>query len=258
MVSPQKTVGYQPQALPGVDTQDPPILFHYEGEQTAVLESDITDHFVEDNTSIQDQWSLHPDQITTQGFIGELNDVPPIALASQLALAQKLTVLGAYTPQLSITALNAYNEALFLYQQALTAAAAYTQARATINGTGLTESVISSSGLSTQPNQTQQQIYFQKFYEYRQSRTLFTIQTPWAVWTNMAIKTLRAIQDAESTMVTDFEVTFKQIRFAENITINTNQTQGRLQDQSASSTNLGTSQPPLATQTLATQIAQVA
>jgi hypothetical protein len=248
LVSPQSTIGYQPQnpASPsGQTTQPPPsILFHYEGEQVVALESDITDHYIEDNTTIQDQWALKPETITTHGFIGELNDVAPGALAAIQAIADKLTIISAYTPVLSATALLAYNEAFQLYQVGLNAVNSAVAAWSSLSGTG-GESVISAQGISLQPNQNKQQIAFQQFYGYWRSRTLFTVQTPWAVFQNMAIKSLRAIQDAETRMITDFEVNFKMIRTAATVTTPgiALTYQGRAAAQAASLTDLGTSTP---------------
>src|SRR6185437_12425544 len=119
VASPESVVGYQPQNLDGTLSAAPAILFHYEGEQTATLESDITDHYIEDNTAIQDQIAIKPVMITTQGFIGELNDVSPKALQPVQQLASKLTTISGYAPSLSTTALIAYNEAFFAYQTAL-------------------------------------------------------------------------------------------------------------------------------------------
>ena len=76
---------------------------------------------------------------------------------------------------------------------------------------------IGSSGISsTGSAQNKQQLVFQRFYGYWRSRTLFKVQTPWAVFDNCAIKSLRAIQDAETNTITDFEVSFKVIRVATN------------------------------------------
>lgn len=239
LVSPQKTIGYQPQNNPtnnGVSSQQPPaLLFHYEGEQTIALESDITDHYVEDNTAIQDQISIKPEIITTHGFIGELNDIAPAALAPIQAIANKLTTISAYTPALSATALLAYNEAFQLYQIGASAVQSAVAAWSSINGTG-GESVISSGGLTSQSNQNKQQVMFQQFYGYWRNRTLFTVQTPWAVFTNMAIKTLKAIQDAETNVITDFEVSFKTIRFAST---QTDQGQGLIADGRAATQSSG-------------------
>ncbi len=249
LVSPQKTIGYQPQngiAKNGkTSLTKPALLFHYEGEQTVTLESDITDHFVEDNTAIQDQISLKPEIISTHGFIGELNDVAPAILAPVQLLANKLVTVGAYLPSLSITALLAYNEAFQIYQVASNAANSAIAAWSALTGTG-GESVVGSNGIQVQASQTKQQFYFQQFYAYWRARTLFTVQTPWAVFQNMAIKSLRAIQDAETNVITDFEVSFKMIRLASTVTLTASEAailQGRLANQSAGVTNQGTSTP---------------
>lgn len=248
LVSPQNTIGYQPQSNPllnGQTQQQPPsILFHYEGEQTASLISDITDHYVEDNTAISDQIALHPEEVTTHGYIGELNDVPPAALAAIQAIADKLTVISAYTPGLSETALLAYAEAFQLYQVGLNLVNSSVAAWSSINGTG-GESVISGNDafpIAREPNQNRQQEAFQQFYGYWRNRQLFTVQTPWAVYQNMAIKSLRAIQSEETSVVTDFEITFKLMRFASTQS-NLPSLQGRAATQSSDPTDLGTSTP---------------
>jgi hypothetical protein len=254
-VSPQQTVGYQPQPPPG-GPQQSAIVFHYEGEQTSTLESDITDHFIEDNTAIQDQISLKPIIITTHGFVGELNDVAPLGLQTLQQAAQKLVAIGAYTPGLSATALLAYNEAAFAYQTATSAASSVVASWNTLNNSGAGgENVINGNSNVSQANpfvgtkqgsQTIQQQYYQNFYSYWITRTLFTIQTPWAIFQNMAIRTIRAIQDAETNTITDFEISFKQMRFADTQSIldgtvvDSSNTQGQLQYQSQSAVSNGT------------------
>lgn len=251
LVTPQNTVGYQPQSLTTLNGQPQPlgpsILFHYEGENTATLESDITDHYTEDNTAIQDQIALRPIVITTQGFIGELNNVPPSSIfAAAYVAAQKLTVISGYTPGLSITALEAYNEALFAYQTVTGLANSLNSAWSSITGGAGGESVINGLSISQQANQTKQQQYFQQFYLNWINRTLFTVQTPWAVFQNMAIKSLRAIQAAETNVITDFELTFKQMRFASTTLASTGfssylNTQARLQTMTVPTVSLGSS-----------------
>jgi hypothetical protein len=241
VVSPQDVIGYQPQNFPSFKkdlTAPPPaLLFNYEGEQTVALSSDITDHFIENNTAIQDQISLKPEIITTSGFIGELNNVAPRGLQTLKFAADKLTALSPYTPQLSATALLAYNDAVLGYSVAKNLLKATIAASSSLVGLG------GSSGLGGQGvingssnvsvgadgsvdgiganrlTQTNQQIYFQQFYGYWKNRTLFTVQTPWAVFQDMAIQSLRAIQDAETRMISDFEITFKLLRFATTNTV---------------------------------------
>lgn len=254
LVSPQNTVGYQPlnpvqaNGLPSLAPTPAAFVFHYEGEQTVDLESDITDHYVEDNTAVQDQIALKPEIVNTDGFIGELNDVPPAFLAPVQAAAQKLTTVVAYKPQLTTTALIAYSEALFLYQ---TAANAVNSALSTVSsiGNAITgnggQAVIGANGLAQGSAQNRQQTAFQQFYVYWKNRTLFNVQTPWAVFQNMAILKLKAIQDAETNVISDFHVTFKMIRVASTLTLSSSTSflDGRLQSQGSSLVNTGTASP---------------
>lgn len=216
------SIGYQPQNVvtDSADGKTPAqpesFLFDYEGEQSISLTSDITDHFIEDNTAIQDQIALRPTIVNTHGFIGELNDVVPKALKPLKTAVDKLIAVSAYTPELSITAQLAYNNAAQIYATAKNLKDNAVATWNTINGTAGV-SVITGNGIETKQNQNKQQVAFQKFFGYWSSRTLFTIQTPWAIFKDMAILSLRAVQDADTRVITDFEVSFKQMRFANTI-----------------------------------------
>ena len=244
--NPQNTIGYQPQSssssLGVTVSSQPALLFHYEGEQTVALESDITDHYIEDNSAIQDQIALKPEIVTTHGFIGELNDVPPASLAVLQAAANVLAPLGAYFPQLSVTALEAYNNAFQLYQTANNAVNAGVSAIASLSGSSGTSVINGSTTFNKLPHQNKQQTMFQSFYGYWLNRTLFTVQTPWAIFQNMAIQSLRAIQDADTQVITDFEVRFKLIRMT-NSAVGTPIQNGRLASQAAGAVQNGTQTP---------------
>lgn len=207
-------------------------LFHYNGEETVTLKSDITDHYIEDNTALQDQIALRPEMITTHGYIGELNDILPALLEPLKFAANKLTVISAYTPGLSLTALRLYNQATLAY--------------ATVSA--LADSAVSAwnfiTGGNNKPAQNKQQKAFQQFYGYWRNRTLFTIQTPWAIFDNMAIDTLRAVQGEDTRVITDFEITFKAIRIATTTLVTTKTGQGRYINQSSPLIDNGTSTPP--------------
>ncbi len=252
LVTPKQTVGFQPQNPDSPDdglavTVLPPpnaFLFAYEGENVLQLESDITDHYVEDNTAIEDNIALKPPLYTVQGFVGELDDVAPGFLQPVKFAADKLTAIGAFAPQLSATALIAYSEALFLYQTAANVANSAVAAWSTVTGQG-GESVIDGEGIDLADNQSKQQVALQRLYGYWAERRLFTIQTPWAIFQNMAIHKIRAIQEADTDKVTNFAIDFKLIRKASTLTTgNVSATaQGRLQSQSSGVTNQGTSTP---------------
>lgn len=262
LATPNTTQGYQPQnantADPNSPTaqQPPALLFHYEGENSVVIESDITDHYIEDNTAIQDQIALKPEIVNTDGYIGELNDISPPALKPLLQAAQKLTVIDAYTPVLSATAILAYNEAFQAYQTSQTATQAAVSAWSsigsagqggenTIGSSGLGASVFSQSTGQVKNNQNKQQTAFQQFYGYWRSRTLFTVQTPWAIFQNMAISRLQAIQDEMTRVISDFKVTFKMMRFSSTSSTvgNAPILQARASTQGASLVDLGTTTP---------------
>lgn len=255
LVSPQKTIGYQPQnpddddGETSTDEQPPALLFDYEGEQTVTAESDITDHYVEDNTARQDHIALKPVTITVHGFIGDLNDVVPNLLAPIKFIADKLTVLTAYTPELTTTAQIAYATAFQLYQTAAKVLNSAVAAWNTITGQGgLTEIGAGefSFELNAEKNQTPQQKAFQQFYGYYTQRALFTVQTPWAVFKDMAIKSIRAIQDAETRVMTDFEVTFKMIRKASTTLLDADEAAaflGQAKAQASKLSDLGISSP---------------
>jgi hypothetical protein len=200
-------VGIQPQAAPlspGITPQANPdaLIFNYEGEQTITLESDITDHYIEDNTAINDQIALRPELITTHGFIGELNNILPSSLQALQTAAQAVSVISGYTPSLSITALLALNKAEQAYQTGNQLSNLAVNAFNTITGAG---------------TQNKQQKAFGQIYGWWQNRTLMTVQTPWNLFINCAIKTARIIQDPDTQLITDFEVTFKVLRFASTV-----------------------------------------
>ena len=267
LVSPQATVGYQPENPPNVDgsastaPRPPAFLFNYEGEQTLNLQSDITDHYVEENYSIEDHIALKPEEFSTHGFVGELTDIAPDLLKPVKAIADKLTTVVAFEPEKTIAAQIAYNTAFQLYQVGRSAVNSAVSAWSTVENlfTGSDgQNVIGSGGLGNQFDfatgnvrgvQNKQQTAFQQLYGYWSLRTLFTIQTPWAVFQNMAIKNLKAFQDAETNQITDFEVTFKMIRIAKTQTGLSGLTglldlfQGRSKAQASGVTNLGTSSP---------------
>src|SRR5574343_355335 len=86
-------------------------LFDFEGENTVNIGSEISDHFLENNSTVQQHIANRPITVTVRGFVGELTDVVPDYLRPLQIVADKLTILSAYTPSLSITALRVFNTA---------------------------------------------------------------------------------------------------------------------------------------------------
>lgn len=230
LVWPEQNVGYQPQTqiYGGKVSNNEKFLFHYEGDQSVTLTSEITDNYVEQNYALQDHISLAPELISTSGFIGELNNVVPEALEPLKTAAEKLTIIDAYTPVLSVSGLRAYNLALQAYQateilksQGIKAWDTISKGQVSANeidtsiqGTGFADTVDFAT-------QNKQQVAFQKFYGYRKARVLFTVQTPWAIFKNCAIQEVIALQTADTRTVSTFSITFKTINVANSsLTLN--------------------------------------
>ena len=245
LVSPQKNIGIKPKQQGALTLNVPSFLFHINGTDQVALSSDITDHYIEDNTAINDHITFRPEIVTVQGYIGELNNVTPEILQPVRLAAEKLTIINAFTPSLSLTALRAYNIAEQLYRTANNAADAAVAAWNSISNSqfGTTRgqlNEIGSNGLVTDNgNQTKQQKAFQQLYGYYKKGTLFKVQTPWAVFDNMVIQNMVAIQDEETTSVSDFKLEFKMIRFASTEDAYLLTTQGRFANQGAPEVSLG-------------------
>lgn len=202
LVRPGVNIGYQPQARPSkygdVPPNPPKFLFNQEGENIAESSSEITDHYVENNTAIQDHIALKPLMISVQGFVGELIsdqlDFAPGLDEGLNYIEGKLTPLSQYAPDFTNDVLRFRNTATRIAQT-----------------TELIKDTVENvkEGL----NSTQQQDAFNLFYSYQQNRILFTVQTPWAVFTDMALENIRTIQNDETRFMTSFELSFKQMNF---------------------------------------------
>lgn len=241
--------GYQPTSRSPDGTilrESPTLVFHFEEEQTITLESDITDHFSEDNRTLTDQIALKPEIVTTHGFIGELNDVVPLPLRPLKFLADKLQSIPGFEPQFNAQALIAYNTAVQLYNTAINSVNDAVATVNTIGGEfgagsipGVESTSLGSGAFAPATVQTKQQKMFGQFYGYWKTRTLFTVQTPWASFEDMAIKMVRAIQDPNTRMITDFNVTFRKINFAETVIVGATIFAGRAATQASSLADRG-------------------
>lgn len=237
LVTPLVDQGIQPLALTAsADQQDgaqelEPIIFDFQGEQSVDMTSDITDHYSEDNLSLQDQIALRPEIIRTNGYIADLNDIVPDALKPLQTALVKLTPLTAYAPSLTLTALRAYNLAVQAYavgKLAVTAAVSKWGSDAT--------------------NQNKQQAAFLKFKGYWEERRLFKVQTPWVIYPLCAIQSIHAVQDENTRGFSTFEVTFKTIRFASTVQSGfIDFGQGRFNNQASPLLNNGNSTPAAST-----------
>ena len=181
-------------------------IFDTRSDEEINLESDITDNWVEDNSTMQDHIGLKPMLITLAGYVGELkntprNDVQAITqgstplISSFGFLAPKLTTQAQYV-------LNRANEVYGIYEKAN-------------RDVGRLEQVLKDVPVPDEASKQQQA--FGRFYELWKTRQLCTVYTPFGVFNSMAILKVTANQGEESAFYSSFTVTFKEVRIASRL-----------------------------------------
>lgn len=212
-------------------------VFDYEGDDQIMLESDITDHYAEDNSSVQDHIALKPYKITLRGFVSELilpstgQGVFGALTTLQSKMGTVNAYLGKYTPQaLQKLQGNASRAVSQVQNYANTASQYLNQAKniAALFGGG--------TGAPTKQQQA-----FVALASLRDQRQIFNVLTPWSLLPGMAVETLVFVQSKDSKTRTDISVTMKQMRFVDvQSSQNTTATHGgRAGFQYQSKTNLG-------------------
>ena len=186
-------------------------MFDYEGDDEIILESEITDHYAEDNSSVQDHIALRPYRVTLRGFVSELilpgtgSGLFGALTTLQSTMGTVNAYLGKYTPQALQTLQGKVSAAVSTVQNYANTASPYlNQAKniATLFG-----------GATGAP--TKQQQAFVALSQLRDQRQIFNVLTPWTLLKGMAIESLVFIQPRDSVSRSDIVVTMKQMRFVD-------------------------------------------
>lgn len=194
-------------------------------EDNVELAADVTDHYVEDNTAVQDHVALKPEQVTVRGLVGEiaLTQDQQDQVADQVdALPLNEELLPPYTD----VQLQEYAE------EALQAQAE----EAALTGD---QSLLGVFDSSVPLPATKQSRAFAYFYQLWRGRELFTVDTPWGFFTDMVILSLRATQGEETKYISDFTIVFKKIRKAQELQVSPGQIAGRAEQQLSPASNNG-------------------
>lgn len=201
-------------------------LFDIIDDEEIIIESMITDNYVEDNYAVQDHVSLKPVRFTLRGYVGEITNAFQEVLAQIFIATQALPTVGGLFPQFNVQDTQFYAKTTQVAQAA----------QNVVNQANNLYSLFSDA--STTANK--QEKAFQYFYQMWKTRQLCVVETPFGVFDSMAIETLRALQSGQNNEIADFTITFKQIRTTSSITLTpqTQVTSGRLQQMTAPLTNL--------------------
>ncbi len=180
-------------------------IFDIIGTEDIMLDSDITDHYTEDNIAIQDQIALRPEQFTLSGYVGELVSQSISPFTNVLTQLQAFGVVPAMITTFAPQAAQVYNRFSSIASNG----------QNILNQASNVYSLF--SDLSTTTNK--QQNAFQYFYSLWQSKQLCEVETPWGIFENMAILRVQVKQDELTRVISDFSVTFKRLRFANTSTL---------------------------------------
>lgn len=199
-------------------------MFDVVDEEQIKLESDITDHYVEDNIAVQDDIALKPIEVVAKGFVGEYVYETPVVESVKETISGKLALVSQYLPKMSNFAQKAMQKAQKTSDLFDTAQRKISSLYKTFNDIG-------------QISDNKQAKAYAYFVSAWQSRQLFKIQTPYCFYDNMAIKMIKFIQTGETKDKSQIEITFKQIR--KTVTTQVASAQGRLKAQISNRVNAG-------------------
>lgn len=176
-------------------------VFDIPQTETVTLTAQITDHWTETNTAIQDHIALEPVKLTLTGIVAELVWEKSKGEAAAEQAIQRAMEIPGMQPELAQGAtqyLAGYDE---LKRQKTQALNIYSDLN-----TFFDKNLIAT---------TKQGKAYGKLEGYFYTRTLCTVNTPWRFYTNMAIESLTFNQDETTRDMTTVTVTFKQINSIE-------------------------------------------
>lgn len=180
-------------------------VFDTRGDEEISLESDITDNYVENNSSVQDHIGLKPEVITLSGYVGELTNKPAEELKDIRTATPIIEGFNPFAPQITTSAQYLLNRTEEIFN-------VYKKMDRTIPRL---EQML--KRVPVPPEVTNQQKVFGRFEELWRLRTLVTVYTPFIVMKDMAIQSVQARQEEGSAYISSFTVTFKKIRKVENL-----------------------------------------
>jgi len=144
--------------------------------------------------------------VTVSGYVGEYKNIQSNEPSRLQKITQKLTTLGSYLPPMSDAAKAIYDGLKGKNESSVLSGVMSATASNAVN-TGL--DVYKAYKNINMPGNNQQKAYLY-FEALRNSDALFTIETPWRTFTDMCIKTMRAVQGETTNDITEFEITFQK------------------------------------------------
>lgn len=181
-------------------------VFDYAGEIGFNRDADVTDHYLEDNSTANDHIGIRPARLMMKGIQSEVFQAPQGGVLGAIAFVQgKLgtlpALLGKYTPQAV---------------QKMTAA--LTQAQKAVNqldsNISRVKNLVGLFGKANPGNTKQSQAY--AFLDgLMTSRQVFLVETPFRIFDNMVITSLGIVQPEQTKYQAEIVITLKELRFVQ-------------------------------------------
>lgn len=207
-------------------------VFDVEGETVQTTESEITNHFVEDNSAIQDHIAIRPLTIELNGFVGELVDIRDEGVKTDIQKAfQKLVTIESYLPPLA------------------SAATRFKEVASDVEIRSFDDLVDTGGDLyslakNANPTASKQQLAYLYFKTVQEKRILLSLETPFEFLQNMAVESVIATQAEDTKAVSSFSIIMKQIRTSsfKTVALDVDTAQKKSEQQKASVVDKGKNQ----------------
>lgn len=174
-------------------------------EEAVELSAEITDHYTEDGTYINDHIVSAPVRVTLTGLVGELTySTPPRVFGQFSSLNSRLGDIPGYEPELVAGAIQASRDVVQTAERVASE----------INAELARAQNLAAAFSGDLQNASRQSRVIQDLRSLWGTKAIVSVQTPWAFYETMAIESIRLTQGERTTQETTVEVVCKQIRFA--------------------------------------------
>lgn len=222
--------------------------FHVPESEQVNMESDITDHYTDSNSVIQDHVAKRPVVLTLSGYQGEyfysVNEIED-ALAN---VTPVLSLVKQFVPKLSAATIQAKQRwvqaqetrqglAAFYssYDKNIPLSESFNTVWNSLNGVDLFQ--LFQNIYKLKSAQTRAFLFFEALWK---AEAVFSVETTWKRYDNMLIQKVLPIRESNAD-ITSFTVTFKQMNFAQTRFESLNNAAGRTRSQLAKQVNKGIS-----------------
>lgn len=212
--------------------------FHIPETEIVKFENDITDHYIETGTAIQDHIVQKPITITLTGLVGDyfysnnkIEDMVALILPT-------LTLVKEFVPEFAKTFGLKYGAPKELKNIQLPGGPQANTLAAQVSKNAFNVMdlfTLFQSLYKLKSAQTRAFLFFECMWK---SRSYFSVETTWKRYDNMVIQSMQAKRDNNAD-ITEFSITFKQLSFAQTLTESYEQYTNRRQREMSQIANKG-------------------